>query len=223
MGVPEARPQPNEFSNVAGMAHPSTAAFRVFHALRIKGVATADTLAELTGLDGSVVDEHVAAFAADGLARFREARALWQLTPAGRDAHPARLAADLAGTDAGDLAETYRQFLQLNATFKTLCGDWQLRDGAANDHNDASYDAAVIERLSELHGRVRPVVEEVARRIERFGPYPERLTSALARVVGGESNMFTGVMCGSYHDVWMELHEDLILTQGIDRTAEGSF
>jgi len=30
-------------------------------------------------------------------------------------------------------------------------------------------------------------------------------------------------MCGSYHDVWMELHEDLILTLGIDRAAEGSF
>ena len=28
-----------------------------------------------------------------------------------------------------------------------------------------------------------------------------------------------GVMCGSYHDVWMELHEDLILTQGIDRCS----
>ena len=26
--------------------------------------------------------------------------------------------------------------------------------------------------------------------------------------------MFTGVMCGSYHDVWMELHEDLILIPG---------
>jgi hypothetical protein len=30
-------------------------------------------------------------------------------------------------------------------------------------------------------------------------------------------------MCGSYHDVWMELHEDLIITQRIDRAAEGSF
>ena len=30
-------------------------------------------------------------------------------------------------------------------------------------------------------------------------------------------------MCNSYHDVWMELHEDLILTLGIDRAKEGSF
>ena len=29
-------------------------------------------------------------------------------------------------------------------------------------------------------------------------------------------------LSGSYHDVWMELHEDLILTQGIDRAEEGS-
>jgi hypothetical protein len=41
--------------------------------------------------------------------------------------------------------------------------------------------------------------------------------------MGGERNLFTGVMCGSYHDVWMELHEDLILTLRIDRTSEGSF
>ena len=43
------------------------------------------------------------------------------------------------------------------------------------------------------------------------------------RVDAGDVRMFTGVMCGSYHDVWMELHEDLILTLGIDRATEGSF
>jgi hypothetical protein len=30
-------------------------------------------------------------------------------------------------------------------------------------------------------------------------------------------------MCGSFHDIWMELHEDLITLQGIDRHVEGSF
>ncbi len=59
--------------------------------------------------------------------------------------------------------------------------------------------------------------------IERLSPYSSRLTVVLGRVQQGETNMFTGVMCGSYHDAWMELHEDLILTQGIDRAAEGSF
>ncbi len=54
-------------------------------------------------------------------------------------------------------------------------------------------------------------------------PIAGPLTVVLGRVKQGETNMFTGVMCGSYHDAWMELHEDLILTQGIDRSAEGSF
>jgi hypothetical protein len=27
-------------------------------------------------------------------------------------------------------------------------------------------------------------------------------------------------MCESFHDVWMELHEDLITLQGIDRSLE---
>ena len=57
----------------------------------------------------------------------------------------------------------------------------------------------------------------------RLSPYATRLRSAAERVAGGERNLFTGVMCGSYHDVWMELHEDLILTLRIDRTSEGSF
>ncbi len=30
-------------------------------------------------------------------------------------------------------------------------------------------------------------------------------------------------MCESFHDIWMELHEDLIVMLRIDRVAEGSF
>jgi len=57
----------------------------------------------------------------------------------------------------------------------------------------------------------------------RLTPYVPRLSTTCQAVVAGQTNMFTGVMCGSFHDVWMELHEDLILSQGIDRAAEGSF
>ena len=57
----------------------------------------------------------------------------------------------------------------------------------------------------------------------RLSPYAPRLDVTCRLVQEGQQNMFTGVMCGSFHDVWMELHEDLILTQGIDRSAEGSF
>lgn len=205
------------------MGHPSTSRFRVVHALRIKGFATEPTLAEVTGLDDAVVAPHLAELAEEGLTQFRAARELWQLTPDGRAAHPELLAADLAGLDPAAFTDVYGEFLAENATFKALCGDWQLRDGAPNDHTDAAYDGAVVARLGALHDRAHPLVETLATRIDRFGPYPDRLVAALDRVRNGDPNMFTGVMCGSYHDVWMELHEDLILSQGIDRTTEGSF
>lgn len=57
---------------------------------------------------------------------------------------------------------------------------------------------------------------------QRLQTYERRLTIALAQLQAGENRMFTGVMCGSYHDVWMELHEDLVQLLGIDRGAEGS-
>ena len=56
-----------------------------------------------------------------------------------------------------------------------------------------------------------------------MAPYVVRLDGVLGRLRAGDAQMFTGVMCGSYHDVWMELHEDLIITQRIDRSAEVSF
>jgi hypothetical protein len=206
------------------MGYPSSPVFMTFHSLRIKGFATTDTLADMTALEESDVAGHLGDMQADGHAQFREARSLWQLTPAGREAHPELLAADLGGADVhAELGEPYRTFLGCNGEFKELCGAWQLRDGAPNDHTDAGYDGAVIERLVVLHGTAMPVAAEFGERFDRFMPYAQRLERVLARLRSGESNMFTGVMCGSYHDVWMELHEDLILTQGIDRTAEGSF
>ena len=53
--------------------------------------------------------------------------------------------------------------------------------------------------------------------------YAGRLDTAAAQVAAGEVKQFTGVMCGSFHDIWMELHEDLIVLQRIDRVEEGSF
>jgi hypothetical protein len=206
------------------MGHPSTPHFRTFHALRIKGFATVDTLSEMTTFSTSDTGTHLETFADAAHVQFRENRGLWQLTPDGRAAHAEQLAADLHGLDApAALADHYPTFVEINVGFKELCGDWQLRNDEPNDHSDAGYDAEVISRLVELNATARPVVSAMGEVIDRLSPYAPRLDIVLSRLQGGETNMFTGVMCGSFHDVWMELHEDLILTQGIDRANEGSF
>jgi hypothetical protein len=206
------------------MPHPSDPFFRTFHAVRIKGFAKAETLAEVADLPLSVVAEHLEALAQREWAMFREARQLWQLTPVGREEHHIALAQDVGGRALHDeLAVPYAAFLAINERFKELCGDWQLRDGQPNDHSDPAYDEAVVARLQALDADVAPVVQQMGQVLARLAPYGPRLARTCRRVVDGETNMFTGVMCGSYHDVWMELHEDLILTQGIDRASEGSF
>lgn len=178
----------------------------------------------MTAVEPGHVESHLVGFSDAGHVQFREKRGLWQLTPDGREAHREHLAADLEGLDAvSALADHYSTFIDLNGRFKELCGDWQLRDGSPNDHSDLDYDAHVIGRLQEVHGEAEPIVGAMGEVIERLSPYSTRLTVVLQRVQQGDINMFTGVMCGSYHDAWMELHEDLILTQGIDRAAEGSF
>ena len=205
------------------MAYESAPQFRTLHALRIKGFAKAETLAELADLAVAEVDAHLADLQARDLAIFREPRALWQLTPSGRAFHAAALDSDLDGTDEGRLHAHYQAFLGRNEEFKNLCGDWQLRDGNPNDHSDAAYDREVLDRLVALDASARPIVSAMGEVLARLAPYAPRLEHVCRRVVAGETNMFTGVMCGSYHDVWMELHEDLILTQRIDRAREGSF
>lgn len=204
----------------------SSPRFRSLHALRIKGFAKVEVVAELSGLNLADAEAQLGALAADGLAVFREARALWQLSPAGKECHRDELAADATETVRSAIEAVYADFLELNVEFKGLCGDWQLIDGdpsRVNDHSDAAYDAKIIERLYSLDGRGRPIIAAIGKAHDRMSPYASRLGGSLDRLKAGETKMFTGVMCNSYHDVWMELHEDLILTLGIDRAAEGSF
>jgi hypothetical protein len=206
------------------MAIDSHPRFRVHHALRIKGFVKVENIVELAGLPEEEVISHLEAMKNDGHTNFREARGLWQLTPDGREAYIIALEEDVSrpGFREG-LAEKYHHFLELNETFKQLCADWQLRNGEPNDHADKAYDADVVKRLGVLDDQAQPIAHAFGKVAKRFEGYAARLTGSRVALENGDERMFTGVMCGSYHDVWMELHEDLILTQGIDRVAEGSF
>ncbi len=199
-----------------------TVRVRVLHALRIKGFAPAETLAEVADLEPALASQHLDLLLVDELVRFMPARSLWALTPSGTDHHRSLL----PGLDQEALAglrTAYEPFLEVNLRFKELCTAWQLRDGVPNDHTDEHYDAEIVGRLVGLHHETLGIVDAFVTAAPRFGTYGRRLTQAVQRTSAGDTRMFTGVMCGSYHDVWMELHEDLIVVLGIDRAAEGSF
>ena len=211
-------------SIVRHMAHDSPPRFRVHHALRIKGFVKVENLAELAGLPEEEVLSHLQAMQEEGHTNYRESRGLWQLTPDGREAYVIALEEDVSrpGFREG-LSVKYHRFLEMNETFKGLCADWQLRNGETNDHSDKAYDDDCIKRLGVLDDEAQPICHSFAEVAKRFDGYAARLTGGRKALEAGDQRMFTGVMCGSYHDVWMELHEDLLLTQGIDRVAEGSY
>ena len=148
---------------------------------------------------------------------------MFGLMPSGRELQEEAMGRYADESARVALSPHYPPFLQLNDDFKQLCTDWQMRNGEPNDHSDAAYDQACVDKLAELNRSAAPVIGAMADGLPRFARYVDRLDRAAQGVAGGDTTKFTGVMCESFHDIWMELHEDLILLQGIDRSAEGSF
>jgi hypothetical protein len=192
----------------------------VLHVLRIRGLAGPGGLVDSLGTHpADLLDALVDA----GLVRHVEARDLFGLLPAGRERQEQLLAEYAPEPLRRRLAPDYERFLVLNAAFKPLCHDWQLREGLPNDHADGAYDRACIERLVAVAADLRPALGSMVVTLPRLARYGARLQGAVDAVVGGDTHRFTGVMCESFHDIWMELHEDLVVLLGIDRAEEGSF
>src|ERR1700694_3905006 len=161
------------------MVHVSDPQFLVLHGLKLKGFAEAPGLVELMSLDIASVERQLEAVAAQGLVLHRDGRISgWSLTPAGRARHAQLLAEDreAAGCSAA-LTATYPRFCELNTELKALCTDWQLRDGALNDHSDAAYDAVIIGRLRTLNDAVQPLCDQATAALNRLSPYGPRLTA----------------------------------------------
>ena len=206
------------------MSSSPDAVLRVLHALRTKGMAEVEAVVRATGLSvgevGAVLDE----LGERGWVRYRDGKRAkgWMLLGDGR-AEGERLVADEIEASGlrSRVFELYQSFLVLDPELKAACTDFQVRaDQTLNDHTDPDYDAAVIARLGEINRRVQPVVAELAEAFDRFGHYGPRLEAALDRVLAGDINWFTKPSLDSYHEVWFELHEDLLVTLGIDRAAE---
>jgi hypothetical protein len=202
--------------------------FLVLHGLRLKGFADAGAVAEAGGVEEADAKPHLDALVGEELAGYREGRLSgYSLTPAGRAEHAKLVAEELDRSGQREAVEgAYRRFLGINQDLLGICTAWQLREvggeSVVNDHADAAHDAEVIGRLADLDAKVQPICADLGAALERFGAYGQRLHEALARVQAGESDWFTKPMIASYHTVWFELHEDLLATLGIERSAEGS-
>ncbi|GLZ07191.1 hypothetical protein Acsp03_46570 [Actinomadura sp. NBRC 104412] len=194
----------------------------VLHALRCVGFASVERLAEATGLPEADVESELIDLAVTGLVTYELGlfRA-WGLTDAGRAAAAKRVSDELDAAGARQaVAAAFDDFLVLNPELLDLCGAWQTRvvDGVttANDHTDAAYDGRVLDLFADFHRRADGVCVDLAAALPRFQRYRDRLTGAITRAGHGDLGYLTDRL-DSYHTVWCQLHEDLLVTLGIPR------
>ncbi len=180
------------------------------YALLVKGRARPDALAVTTGLDPEQVAEVLEQAATRGLAVERHGRAAgWMLTGVGRDMVRATIARERDGLDLGEPGDRYeREFLPLNGDLKALCARWQ------QDQVDPGDDLAV------LHGRASEFLQHVECFDARFSRYGPRLSDAVEQVLAGDHRALVKPLSDSYHDTWIELHEDLLLWLGRERNED---
>lgn len=189
----------------------------MLQAARLKGRTTPDALADTVDADATAVTDAVAALAAGGLLDIGRAV---KLTDDGRARLSALLARERDGVDRDAIAAAYTAFRNLNADFKSVVSDWQLKDGQPNLHDDTGHDDAVLSRLREVHAAVSPLIDAVAAHVPRISWYGEKLRGALERIDAGQHAWVARPIVDSYHTVWFELHEELIGLSGLTRSEE---
>jgi len=197
----------------------------VLHAVRLLGSGETQQVAHRCGINSLTTEESLLDSAAHGwvaLSEFAGSRR-WSLTSRGRAEGERRLAAELESLGArATVSDVHARFVLLNARFLDAVTRWQMRPlpgapMAINDHTDVRWDDRVIDSLGTLGRSLIVLDAELAAAVARFGGYAARYDDALTRVTRGESRWVDGLGIDSCHVVWMQLHEDLLATLGLDR------
>lgn len=220
------RPSSSRTGSEPGLkAGPGLDPVEVRRVVGLKGMASAESLADVLGCRPDQAEAAIAALMGEGAVQELSGGRV-RLTPealAGVD--------ELFRRDAERLRTAIEPvmdgFHSVDRDFKELVTSWQMRvvDGAevVNDHTDAAYDDGVIVQLRDgIHPRVLAVVEEASAAEPRLARYTERLTAALEALRRGDPQMMAHPLRDSYHTVWFELHEELIRLCGRTRASEAA-
>lgn len=192
---------------------------KVLQAVRLKGRVNPADLAATVDEDPASVARTTEELTESGL--LVDGKTL-RLSPDGRARLTELLTEERHRIDAAALAAAYDDFRPVNTDFKALVSDWQLKDGEPNTHEDTDYDAAVLARMDGVHARVVPIIAAAVAQVPRLAAYSDKLSGAMEKVKAGETTWLTRPIIDSYHTVWFELHEELILAAGLTREDEAT-
>ena len=191
----------------------------VLQAARLKGRLSPDQAAASGAVDIDDATAAVDRLRNDGLLK---GEANVRLTPEGRERLAELVAEERTSVDAAALGALYHEFDSHNNELKAIISDWQLRGGEPNDHTDAAYDQAVLDRLEELDEGFQPLVARIIEQAPRLAPYAQRFRRALEQIGAGDTTYVARPITDSYHTVWFEFHEELIGLLGLSREEEAA-
>jgi pyruvate,orthophosphate dikinase len=190
--------------------------------LGIKGLATTASLAEALLAEPEQVQPLLDQLVVDGLAA--SVAGAYRLTEAGTERAESFVVADREGWGVEPATAALDAFLDLDGRMKQIVTDWQLKSGdgepVPNDHADPAYDAAVLDRLGALHAEADAWLAPLEAATWRLRGYRERLARAVERARAGDGKYVASPRVDSFHGIWFELHEELILLAGRTRAEE---
>ena len=182
--------------------------------LGFKGLCSAQKFADLLALTPAD---------AQGLLRRMEEQGLaeatprgFRLTPGGRDQLERELDQERERLDPSSVAGAYREFLEINSTFKRIVTDYQL---AADDVRARE---RTLRRLRRLHARAMAVARRAGQAVPRLSGYGARFDRAMTAVEAGDARYWASPLVDSYHSIWFELHEELLRAEGRSRADEAA-
>lgn len=210
------------------MSYRSAPELLIPHTLRVLGRATVGQVAALRSVPTELVEEHLEDARAFGLVSRSTfgGPTSWHLTELGKAKGETALADELehvAGRDV--VTDAHAQFLPLNRRIGTVMTQWQLRPTrsdplAPNDHRDAAHDDAVIRRLTRLVDELRPITLQLTTLLARFELHQPRMDTAVQRAAAGSNSWVDAPDVPSLNICWIQLHEDLLATLGIERGSD---
>ncbi|WP_213576027.1 helix-turn-helix domain-containing protein [Rhodococcus sp. USK13] len=194
------------------MSYTTKEEYDILHRLRVRGLATAQPLTQSTGHSRQTIQSILDDAVARGLAKSRTGGRVegYMLTSTGRERHTELRSQQVSPDEVDALTVAYEAFLSPNREFKQLTTEWQTE--AAGDIN------RILPGLLQLHEQLGKVLLLAVSATPRMKHYQPQFDTALAAFRGGDAGALARPMSGSYHDIWMELHEDLLLTLGNERT-----
>lgn len=189
--------------------------------LSARGMVEEETLLELLGKRGMFrsceVGSCLQSLRAIGAAE-SAIPGFWAVAEAGKKLlkdHLQSRCADIIPHLRGD---AWAAFESLDKELKAVCSAWQVKpDWSANNHDDPGYDFPVLEKLGGVDSKLRILVDRVNGLKNELRDLLLEMEGALGKVNEGDFEYFTGVNVNSYHNLWFELHEDLLCTLGLER------